>query len=133
MDDEAVPVWDQEDAATLQEYYSGKNKPRWLLRTLKDAQENVQSPKSAMIESKPLQRYGSYGALIAGIREREPSSYEEAADLRKMTLCGSVPLCQRLNGERTNATGSASLAHRTSSFKPREGEKKRYEGIKSRQ
>lgn len=55
-----------------------KRKPKWLLDTLKEV-ESIGISKKRVRESRPLERFSSYVALVASIVEFKPSSYEEAA------------------------------------------------------
>ena len=41
--------------------------------------ETLGVPKNPVRESRPLERFGSYVAMVANIIETEPSSYEEAS------------------------------------------------------
>jgi hypothetical protein len=45
---------------------------------LRDAQGSVGNPKQAVRESKPLERFCSYIAMVSSIRDSEPSTFEEA-------------------------------------------------------
>ena len=49
----------------------------WLRETLQD-EERVGAPKSSFRESKRLQRFSNYMALISNIIDAEPVSFEEA-------------------------------------------------------
>jgi hypothetical protein len=56
----------------------GRESPKWLQDTFKDAQA-VGTPKKDVRERKAPQRFCSYLALVSSISESEPSSYEQAA------------------------------------------------------
>jgi hypothetical protein len=47
---------------------------------LKEAQGSVGNPRQVVRESKSLERFCSYIAMVSNIRESEPSTFEEAAD-----------------------------------------------------
>jgi len=57
---------------------SERRKPKWLHDTLREAQGSVGNPRQAVKESKPLERFCSYIAMVSSIRESEPSTFEEA-------------------------------------------------------
>jgi hypothetical protein len=57
---------------------SEKRKPKWIQDTLEEAQGSVGNPRQAVRESKPLERFCNYLALVSNIREVEPSTFEEA-------------------------------------------------------
>lgn len=60
------------------EVCSGKRKPKWLKDTLCEA-TSVAGPKRRVRESKPLERFCTYMALVTSIVDSDPSSYEEVA------------------------------------------------------
>jgi hypothetical protein len=60
-----------------EEAISGKRKPKWLQDTLKEA-ETVGNPRNSSRESRPPERFCNYVAIVTGITESKPSSYEEA-------------------------------------------------------
>jgi hypothetical protein len=62
----------------VEEAISRKRKPKGLHDTLKEA-ETVGNPRNSTRESRPPERFCSYVAMVKGITEFEPSSYEEAA------------------------------------------------------
>jgi hypothetical protein len=57
---------------------SERRKSKWLQVTLREAQGSVGSPRQVVRESKPLERFCSYIAMVSSIREFEPSTFEEA-------------------------------------------------------
>jgi hypothetical protein len=61
-----------------QETTSERRKPKWIQDTLREAQGSVGNPRQAVRESKPLERFCSYIAMVSSIRESEPSTFEEA-------------------------------------------------------
>jgi hypothetical protein len=54
----------------------GKRKPKWLQDTLKK-NDTVWNPRNSTRESRPPERFCSYVAMVTGIIEFDPSSYEE--------------------------------------------------------
>jgi hypothetical protein len=56
-----------------------RRKPKCLQDTLKEAHGSVGNPRQVVRESKPLERFCSYLAMVSNIRESEPSTFEEAA------------------------------------------------------
>jgi len=70
---------DDEDSFTVVgEVCTGKRKLEWLQDTLCEA-TSIAGPKRQVRESKPLERFCSYMALVTSIVDSEPSSYEEVA------------------------------------------------------
>jgi hypothetical protein len=57
---------------------SKKRKPKWEEQLLKEAQEQVKTPKTSVRTSKPPQRYLGYATPMSTIIESEPTSFEEA-------------------------------------------------------
>ena len=57
---------------------SGRRRPKWLQDTLREA-ESVGTPRATVRESRPPERFVNYVALVTGISDSEPSSYEEAS------------------------------------------------------
>jgi hypothetical protein len=55
-----------------------KKKPKWAEQLLKEASEQVKSPKTSVRTSIPPQRYSGYAALMSDIVESEPTCFEEA-------------------------------------------------------
>jgi hypothetical protein len=59
---------------------SGKRRPRWFQKTLKEARENVGETKSHIRERKPPVRLGAYLALVTSIRDTEPQNFTQVVD-----------------------------------------------------
>jgi hypothetical protein len=57
---------------------SKKRKPKWAKQLLREASEQVQSPKTSVRTSVPPQRYSGYVALMSNMIESEPTCFEEA-------------------------------------------------------
>lgn len=71
---------DDDDSFTpMEEVGSGKRKGKWLQDTLREA-TSVGGPKRQVRESRPLERFCSYMALVTSFVDSEPSSYEEATN-----------------------------------------------------
>jgi hypothetical protein len=56
---------------------SRKRKPKWAEQLLKEANEQVESPKTSVKTSVPPQRYSGYAALMSSMIESEPTCFEE--------------------------------------------------------
>jgi hypothetical protein len=61
-------------------------RPRWLRDTLKDAEGHA-TPRGTFRESRPLQRFSSYVALMSNIIDSEPSSFEEVVGQQCLEGC----------------------------------------------
>jgi hypothetical protein len=57
------------------EVTSGKKKSIWFQETLKEAKEQVGEPKRLMRESRALERFGSYLAMVNGITYFNPTNF----------------------------------------------------------
>jgi hypothetical protein len=57
---------------------SKKRKPKWAEQLLKEANEQVESPKTSVRTSVPPQRYSGYAALMSSMIDSEPTCFEEA-------------------------------------------------------
>jgi hypothetical protein len=55
-------------------------RPQWFSRTLRDAQEHVETPRSTFRESKPPKKFPDYMRLMSSILESEPSIFQKAAN-----------------------------------------------------
>jgi hypothetical protein len=56
---------------------SEKRKPKWLQDTLKESQGSVGNPRDTLRESKHLERFFSYLAMVRRISGSDPSNFEE--------------------------------------------------------
>ena len=61
----------------VQEVVTGSRRPKWLTSTLRDADGGV-PPRTYVRESIPPERFCSYVALVTGIVDSEPDSFDEA-------------------------------------------------------
>jgi hypothetical protein len=59
---------------------SGKRRPRWFRKTLKEAREKVGEPKSQIKESRPPVIFGAYFALVTSIIDTEPQTFAQSVD-----------------------------------------------------
>jgi hypothetical protein len=57
---------------------SKKRKPKWAEPLLKEANEQVDSPKTSVRTSVPPQRYSGYVALMSSMIDSKPTCFEEA-------------------------------------------------------
>jgi hypothetical protein len=55
-----------------------KRMPKWVEQLLKEASEQVKSPRTSVRTSIPPQRYLGYAALMSDIIESEPTCFKEA-------------------------------------------------------
>ena len=55
-----------------------RRRPKWLTNTLREA-ERVDPPRTTFRESIPPERFCSYIALVTGITDSKPSSFDEAS------------------------------------------------------
>ena len=55
---------------------SKKRKPKWVGQLSREANEQVQSPKTSVRTSVPPQRYSGYAALMSTTIESEPTCFE---------------------------------------------------------
>jgi hypothetical protein len=53
---------------------------RWFQETLKEAKEHISEPKRLMRESRALERFGSYLAMVTSNTDSEPTTFERAVD-----------------------------------------------------
>jgi hypothetical protein len=66
----------EEEQPTL----SKKRKPKWAEQLLKEASEQVKSPKTSVRTSIPPQRYSGHATLMSNIIDFEPTCFEEAIE-----------------------------------------------------
>jgi hypothetical protein len=59
------------------EVTSGKKKPGWFQKTLKESKEYVGDPKNFMRERKSPKSFSTYLAMVTGITDYEPTAFEE--------------------------------------------------------
>ena len=71
------PVADS-PTGVVQEVVTGSRRPKWLTSTLRDADSGV-PPRTYVRESIPPKRFCSYVALVTGIVDSEPGSFDEAS------------------------------------------------------
>ena len=69
---------DVKEEGSPQEAISKKRKPSWLKELMKEAFESIGKPNREVIDSKAPERYSNYMAIVASLRESEPSTFEEA-------------------------------------------------------
>ena len=69
----------QEPVETLFEKDSHKRKPTWARELIQEAERYV-APKGMHRERKREKPYNNYVALLCDIIDKEPSTYEEAAE-----------------------------------------------------
>jgi hypothetical protein len=55
-----------------------KKNTKWVEQLLKEASEQVKSPRTSVKTSIPPQRYSGFAALMSDIVESEPTCFEEA-------------------------------------------------------
>jgi hypothetical protein len=55
-------------------------RPSWFEKTLRDAREHVEPPRSTFRESRPPRKFPQYMALMTNIIDSEPSNFEEAGN-----------------------------------------------------
>ena len=75
---EPVQTKEHEDSVP-QEVTSGRQRPRWLQDTLKEAKD-AGEPERIMRKSKTPDRFCRYLASVTDISHSKPSSFEEAVD-----------------------------------------------------
>jgi hypothetical protein len=71
---------EEQDAPFTQAESSSRRMPKWVECTLREAQEQVDAPKTSVRMSKAPQRFSSYMALMSELIEAEPSSFQEASE-----------------------------------------------------
>jgi hypothetical protein len=57
---------------------SSRRRPKWIERTLREAQEQVKAPQTSVKMSRAPQRFFGYIALMSELIEAEPSNFQEA-------------------------------------------------------
>ena len=62
-----------------QDATSKKRKPSWLKELVEEVKESVGPPRREFRESRALERFSSYMAMVTNLRESEPTTYEEAS------------------------------------------------------
>jgi hypothetical protein len=73
-----LPTMEQQEKK--QPAISKKRKPKWAEQLLKEANEQVESPKTSVRTSVPPQRYSGYVALMSSMIESELTCFEEAIE-----------------------------------------------------
>jgi hypothetical protein len=71
---------EEQDAPFTPAESSSRRRPKWVERTLREAQEQVDAPRTSVRESRAPQRFSSYMALMSELIEAEPSSFQEASE-----------------------------------------------------
>jgi len=67
-----------EDQIEDQPSPSTKMKSKWAEKLLKEAREQVSTPKTSVRTCKPPERYPGYATLMSHMIESEPTNFEEA-------------------------------------------------------
>jgi hypothetical protein len=71
---------EEQDAQFTPAESSSRRRPKWVERTLREAQEQVEAPQTSVRMSRAPQRFSSYMALMSELIEAEPSSFQEASE-----------------------------------------------------
>jgi hypothetical protein len=78
---------EEQDAPVSQVESSSRRRPKWVERTLREAQEQVDAPRTSVRQSKPPERFSSYMALMSELIEVEPSNFRRHLS----SMCGEMP------------------------------------------